>query len=267
MRRLLVLLLMLAGCQPLPHPFADLKDAGGPALRPPDSAGVVVAPIAGAPAGADALAAALRDSDVPASTVGGNRSSYRLDAQATVAPLVPGRESVTLDWTLRSAKGAVIGQGTEQRDEDPAAKDGPWPALAKTVAPKIADLIAGNAPAEANDVPAAVTVRDVAGAPGDGGTSLARAIGVALGRAGVAVGGDARFALSCQVAVAPAKGGQQLVTVHWVLARPEGGQVGEVSQQNAVPAGSLDGAWGDIAYAVAGAAAPGIAQLVARAEH
>ena len=39
-----------------------------------------------------------------------------------------------------------------------------------------------------------------------------------------------------------------------------------IDQQNAVPAGSLDGTWGDIAFAVAGAAAPGVAALIERAK-
>jgi hypothetical protein len=257
MRRLLILLVLLAGCQPLPHPFADAKDAPHPALRPPDVAGVVVEPIAGAPQAADdALAAALRDNDVPAETGGGNRGSYRLQSKADT-----GAQGLTLGWTLLSPKGATVGQGTE------TAAGADWAALAKAAAPKIAALVAGDAPEADADVPTAVQVRGIEGAPGDGGTSLARAIGAALGHAGLAVGEhEARFQLSCKVAVAPPEGGQQLVTVRWILARPAGKEVGEVNQQNKVPAGSLDGAWGDVAYAVADAAAPGIAQLIEKAE-
>ena len=44
----------------------------------------------------------------------------------------------------------------------------------------------------------------------------------------------------------------------------EGRELGQVSQQNAVPAGSLDGQWDDLADQVAGAAAPGIAELIER---
>ncbi len=92
---------------------------------------------------------------------------------------------------------------------------------------------------------------------------------MALGRAGVALAeeGEAkpRFALSCRVTITPPKAGKQQVTVRWVLAVPGGRELGQVSQQNDVPAGSLDGAWGDIAFLVATAAAPGIADLVQHA--
>ncbi|MGH7087423.1 MAG: hypothetical protein ACREFQ_00815 [Stellaceae bacterium] len=256
---LLVVLLLLAACQPVPHPFADLRDASGPALAPPDSSGVVVVPVAGAPAAAaDALAAALRERDVPASTESGNRKSFRLEAEAE-----PSRGSMRLAWTLRTASGRLLGNGTAAAmQSDPKI----WASLANGAAAPIVGLIAGNPAAEAASGTALVMLRGITGAPGDGGTALSRAIGVALDRQGVDFGTDARFALSCIVAVAPPKDGRQQVSVRWLLALPAGRRLGEVSQQNSVPAGSLDRAWGDVAYDVAGAAAPGIARLIARAE-
>ena len=72
--------------------------------------------------------------------------------------------------------------------------------------------------------------------------------------------------LSGTVAVSPPQAGKQQVSVRWALLRPDGREVGKIDQQNAVPAGSLDRAWGDIAYAVAEAAAPGVAALIAKAK-
>jgi hypothetical protein len=277
MRFVIVTLLLLVGCQPLPHPFADSVNAPGvPALRPPDSAGVMVMPVAGAPdsagaALAEAFAQALRDADVPASTEGFNRGSYRLAASAETQPLGGGHMAVTIAWHLRDAEGAEIGSGTAQGEtaaglwqDGNAALAG---SLAHQAAPAIVDLVSGEAPLPAN-VAAAVRVTGVTGAPGDGGTSLARAIGTALGRAGVDVargGGKARFSLACQVELKPQPDGKQHVTVRWVLSAGSGKPIGQVAQENVVPAGALDGAWGDIAYAVAGAAAPGIAELIQRA--
>jgi hypothetical protein len=253
-RIVFALLLLLAACQPVPRPFSDAASApAAPALRPPDSAGIIVLPVAGAPDAAAALAKALQEADVPASTAGGNRGSYRLEASETAAG-----QGLALAWTLRNAKGGTIGSGSTAGASLAAA--------AQSAAVSIAQAVAGDAPAQAAGVPALVSVKAVSGAPGDGGTSLARAIGAALGSAGVEVGeGKTRFALSCLVAVAPPKDGQQLVSVRWVVALAEGRELGQVNQQNAVPAGSLDGAWGDLAYDVAGAAAPGIARLIDQA--
>jgi len=113
-------------------------------------------------------------------------------------------------------------------------------------------------------------VRGVSGAPGDGGATLSRAIGNALQRANVEVAArpdaKARFVLTGRVEVSPPDAGKQKVKVSWILAQPDGQQIGTVNQENAVPAGSLDGAWGDVAFAVAQAAAPGIATLIEHAK-
>src|SRR5882757_8616037 len=89
----LVALLLLAACQPLPHPFAhDTPPPNSPILTPPDSAGIMVEPVAGAPEPtahdlAAAMAKALRDDDVPASTNASNRGSYRLAGSAVTKEL------------------------------------------------------------------------------------------------------------------------------------------------------------------------------------
>src|SRR5690348_5824027 len=136
MRRLLPLLL-LAACQPLPHPFAgDVPPAA--LLSPRDSAGIYVAPVAGAPAPvagdiAEAMAAALRDADIPASTRGRNKGSYELRGAASAQKLPGGEVAVRVDWELLAADGRSLGH-TPSAAEQPAAR---WPS-SDTVAPAIA---------------------------------------------------------------------------------------------------------------------------------
>jgi hypothetical protein len=60
--------------------------------------------------------------------------------------------------------------------------------------------------------------------------------------------------------------GQQHITITWALMDRGGKQLGVVKQQNAVPQGSLDGRWGDVANLVATAAAPGILAIIEKAE-
>ena len=48
------------------------------------------------------------------------------------------------------------------------------------------------------------------------------------------------------------------------MRRADGSEIGTVAQENDVPAGLLDGPWGDVAYTVALAAQDGIMQLIAR---
>lgn len=281
MRRLpLPLLLLLASCQPLPHPFAD--DVPPPRsliLRPRDSAGIVVAPVAGlsapmAVALAEAMAGALRDAEIPASTEGGNKESYRLIGTARTKALARERSAVAVDWELRAATARLVGHAAADLDlADDALRQGD-PGAARTLAgqaaPSIAKLIQDEPPVMVGGVETMVALKPVQGAPGDGGRSLTRAMDDALRRAHVALaekpGDEQDFVLTGTVELSPPASGQQQVKVNWALARPDGREIGHVSQQNAVPAGSLDGAWGDIAYAVANAAAPGVAALIEKAK-
>ena len=277
-RLFLVLSLFLAACQPVPHPFEDAdRLPTTPALRPPDSAGIMVLPVAGAPQPASerlaaAMAAALLKADIPASTGPMHRGSYHLGATVKTEPLDAGRLAITVDWLLTSAGGETVGRQSSRRETqsalwqtgDAALAD----ALAGEAAPGLANLVFGDAP-----LPSAVdpllAVGSVTGAPGDGGEALARAIDAALRHANIDIASGAQakaaFVLKGRVEMSPPREGKQQVKVRWILAGADGRELGQVSQENAVPAGSLDGSWGDVAYAVATAAAPGIADLLAQA--
>ncbi len=70
--------------------------------------------------------------------------------------------------------------------------------------------------------------------------------------------------LDADVSVDKPEAGKQHVKIVWHVRRKDGGEIGTVAQENDVPAGLLDGAWGDVAYTVAVAAQDGIMQLIAR---
>jgi hypothetical protein len=245
-------------------------------LAPRDGAGVVVAPVAGAPSLAEAIASALRDAEIPASTVGeGNKGSYHLFAATSEQPQDGGRSSVIVAWELHAAGGKRIGQGTT----DVEAPSDAWrqgdETLARNVAnkaaPAIAKLVQDEPPKAVAVAEPLLAVRTVSGAPGDGARALPRAMDFALRRVHVAIAEkpDDResFVLTGKVQLSPPASGRQQVKVSWALLRAaDGSEIGEISQENAVPAGSLDGPWGDIAFAVANAAAPGVAQLLRQAK-
>ena len=70
--------------------------------------------------------------------------------------------------------------------------------------------------------------------------------------------------LDAEVTVAKPTAGKQNVKIVWHVRRQDGNEIGTVGQENDVPAGLLDGAWGDVAYMVAVSAQDGIMTLVAR---
>ena len=129
--------------------------------------------------------------------------------------------------------------------------------------------------AEAADVPPestagkliikAVAVVPVKGAKGEGNEELTNAMRQTLTAAGWKVlGTPAKNALtiSGHVEMAQASGKVQKVALKWVVQLPDGQKLGEVKQSNNVPAGSLDGGWGENAGFAAEAAATGIFDLI-----
>jgi hypothetical protein len=283
--RLLLLLcaaaLLLLSCQPLPHPFAEsAPPAGSPILTPRDGAGIAVDRVDGVsqPLGAAlaaAMATALQNSDVPASADASNKVSYQLLGTASETSAAGGQVLVDLRWELRDHEGATV--GTHRQTVEAAAAlwhDGDPKLLArvaKGAAPPIADLLQEKGTVAVARTAPEVVVSPVSGAPGDGSRTLARALRDVLRRARVAVAeGDkatgTSFTVDGSVALTAAGAGKQKVQITWVLIDPKGAKVGQVKQENAVAAGSLDGPWGAVAYAVAEAAADGIIALLDRAK-
>jgi uncharacterized lipoprotein YmbA len=273
-------LLVLSACQPLPHPFEDsAPPPNSPLMTPPDSAGIIVLPVTGAPGTtardlADAMATALQDNDVPAGTGARNRGSYVLQGTATAHGMADGKMQVTVDWEMRGPDGKLTGQqqastmmtASAWQDGGAGIKD-----LALPAAPLLAKLIASNNPAPVGGVDPLIAVHQATGAPGDGDQALATAMAAALRRAQVSLadfpGAVPSYVVEVRVAVTPPLSGKQKVSIAWTLNRPNGEQIGQVKQENAVEAGSLNKVWGLTAYDAANAAAPGITALLERDKH
>ena len=113
--------------------------------------------------------------------------------------------------------------------------------------------------------PVTTIVSPVSGAPGDGTKSLTAAIKKRLYAKGVklaSVQSGNTYTVKGIVSVTDGSGGKQSIRIDWQVIDPSGKRVGTVSQQNNIPKGSLDGPWGAIADAAAGAAADGIVKLL-----
>jgi hypothetical protein len=271
--------LAAAACQPLPHPFAaDAPRPGSPILTLRDSASVTIAPVQGTPrATAEklgaAMASALQQLEIPASDKAASIGSYELVGKITTMPASGDKAVLVAVWDLREPSGLSLGERTE-RIEAPMSdwEEGVQDAvtrLAASSAVRLAAMLQDEAPAEAETGgQTRLLISGVDGAPGDGTDSLPRAITEILRRQDIAVVTDpeakADLVLRATVVVAKPKEGKQNVKIVWYVRRKDGGEIGTVGQENDVPAGLLDGPWGDVAYMVAVSAQDGIVQLVAR---
>jgi hypothetical protein len=271
--------LAAAACQPLPHPFAaDAPRPGSPILTLRDSASVTIAPVQGTPrATAEklgaAMASALQQLEIPASDKAASIGSYELVGKITTMPASGDKAALVAVWDLREPSGLSLGERTERieapmRDWEEGAQDAVT-RLAASSAVRLAAMLQDEAPAEAETGgQTRLLISGVDGAPGDGTDSLPRAITEILRRQDIAVVTDpeakADLVLRATVVVAKPKEGKQNVKIVWYVRRKDGGEIGTVGQENDVPAGLLDGPWGDVAYMVAVSAQDGIVQLVAR---
>jgi hypothetical protein len=271
--------LAAAACQPLPHPFAaDAPRPGSPILTLRDSASVTIAPVQGTPrATAEklgaAMASALQQLEIPASDKAASIGSYELVGKIATTPASAGKTALVAVWDLHEPSGLSLGERTERleapmRDWEEGAQD-VVTRLAAASAARLAAMLQDDAPAEAETGgKTRLLISGVDGAPGDGTDSLPRAITEVLRRQDIAVVTDpeakADLVLRATVVVAKPKAGKQNVKIVWYVRRKDGGEIGTVGQENDVPAGLLDGPWGDVAYMVAVSAQDGIVQLVAR---
>ena len=270
-RTVLVFCLILAGCGPLPKPFKASAGAGAvnPFIAMQDSAGVVVAPLAGAPpavAGpmAEIMAAALRREDIPATTGSAIKDAYLLEGQANFA-----RSAVSIDWSLSDAQGAVVESLTTEHLVPAAA----WragatemlEALAAVAAPAIARTLQANPPAVAVKGRPTLAVVAVAGAPGNGDTALKLAFEAVLRGAGLPIAADPREAavrIFGTVEVIALGAGKEQVRITWNLLDAKDNEIGVLNQSNTIKSGRLDGQWGSLAYDVTYAMVDSVARML-----
>jgi len=267
----------LVACQPLPHPFADDRPSAA-LLQVPDSMDIAVGNFDGEPrATAVKLSAAAADQllkhDITASATAASRSGYTLDGRINEGAPQAGKATVTVIWRLHDPTGKTIVEHRTQlsgsvHDWQQGA-DAQVAQLAAAGADVLASLITETTPKEQPQASGRVrvAVRKVAGAPGDGNDSLAASITAVLKHADIelvdATQGKPDLDVDAMVSIVP-KGDRQHVKIVWRVSRATGAEIGTVVQENDVPRGQLDGAWGDIAYTVAIAAGGGIMQLVDR---
>jgi hypothetical protein len=107
----------------------------------------------------------------------------------------------------------------------------------------------------------------VVGAPGDGNVSLTAQMRDKLSHLGPVVqdtpeGAD--FVLRGQVKVVPIPGNQERVEIQWLLFDAQNHDLGRIIQLNEIPAGTLNGFWGEVAVVVAQEAAGGVETVIER---
>lgn len=273
----LILLALLAGCGPLPQPFAGHPGTLAQRLTQPPPARLDVPPPSaalltgtGVAAYQAAVVAALQAEEIPAVADVARVGDWRLVATAetrgnTIVPV----------FIVADPVGAAKGR-TEGAPIDAALWMQGQPAIlaraASAAAPGIGALLtrieAERQLSDPNSLvnrPARVFVPDVTGAPGDGNRQLARNLRRQLPQVGETVqdtAAGADFTVQGEVRTAVGAGGAQRIEIQWIVTDAQGREAGRIAQLNEVTPGSLDRYWGDTALAVAQEAAGGVRDVI-----
>jgi hypothetical protein len=199
---------------------------------------------------------------------GGEVASNRPAAPSLAPPPSPPQARPARGWPATDLPPGVNAPNTQ----DPAAFSAPGLSYGRPQPPAREIAAAPVAPVQGSPLSSAwanpvILVKTVDGAPGDGNQALMLAIKQALRVRDFMVTEDPRqavFLIDGRVEIAPPANGRQRAKVVWTVSTVSGGQVGRAIQENTIPAGSLNGAWGQVAAMVANAAAEGVEELFGR---
>ena len=177
-----------------------------------------------------------------------------------------------IDWTLYEYEGTVLGRHTQEFQTLRVAWTGGnavvYSEVAQAVAPQIASFLAREAPEESRIAGwpgAKLVVLPVDGAGEEGNAAMTRAMIRQLKIADYPVEpepSEKNLLVTGSIAITAQSDGTDLVTVIWRVLEPDGQEIGVVEQSNRVEQGSLERNWNRSASAIAGAAAPGIIDLL-----
>lgn len=272
---------LLAACEKLPKPFEPPDKMGNPLLAPVEGLTLEVLPLEGTvppldDGGASQIAAALAEAGLPA-TFNHRLAQSRLLLGTAELEERGAMERLRVRWEVYGPGGTLLDVYLQEADLPAGAwlRGGPGTLskIGHEAAPLLAAVASGPEEVAARPDSVAkdgqrptVAVYGLRGAPGDGGQSVPRALASIMTQRGFLVVDDLSpggFAIDGIMEVQTLAGGQQKVTLAWrVLAGEEGEFLGQVEQANIIPAGSLDGPWGDVAAIVASAAADGLVDLL-----
>jgi hypothetical protein len=230
---------------------------------------------------------ALVGANIPASADPNFFSRYVLKGFVTVErPNDFDPEKATFAWNLmiKGSSEIVLFKQTIQGDENGWLKSDPelFTIIAKDAAHQIAKHIQNSRSLTKLTMESAEIsgqrdnirglsprfyLSNISGMPGDGNRAILRSLKFLLNRElgpTVSDKAEATYLVRGTANVSPPLKGRSDVTITWLVFSATGKELGKVTQNNNVAAGSLDARWGLVAFVVAKGALQGIRKIVSR---
>lgn len=269
---LLLPVLWLAACGPLPRPFQpEVKSLADEGLtRPPGESSLAVGPLAGllpedSALAADELASELRRYNLAAAAGPGNAKSVHIDGRYTSEGLL---------WLVTDASGGILATERQTLGAREEAFLNGDPETLRAVMAEAAVLllpeIEGNEVVGLPGHPGArLVIAPLEPAPPEAARLLESSIRVSLSQSALPIvepeqAGPNDLWLRGSVRIGSAQAGRSRVDVVWELFDPEQRSLGRVSQGDLVPTQQLSYFWPDTAPYIAEAAVDGVVDLLYR---
>ena len=275
-----IALLAVAACQPLPRPFQpdDKRLNAADFARLGTRGGIIVAvPALEHQANAERLAslvaAALRDRDIPAIAGLQDLSNrYVLNGNARTETRVGETVAISGIWRLIDPRGQDVMQfAVAQPVDQESWRNGEVATLAllaDRVATEMARQFARPSPSPQTAIAtptARVTIWSIGGLTDERSGALNTITQTALRARGITVvGADDPDALVLSGWVDRDTNGAdtERIVIEWTVLRPNGEEVGIMSQSNVVAVGDFERYWNDVAPIIASAAADGLIEML-----
>ena len=269
--------LIVAGCRPLPQPFAHPEKAINPIVVPPeDFGGVTILPISGLTDERghgllSAMTEALLSQGIIAGPDSSNQRSKFLQGAVTRIAADGARTRVTIIWDLFDGSGKILGS----RETTLTLPENYWlererrslQGLVKNVAADIANLARGeNDPAAAKSR-FALHVGKVEGVSDKATIPLRRAMEVALKKRNFRIADapeGAGLVIAGAIKLGPEIAEPRPILITWSVLDNAGRELGKLTQQNAIPRRALEKKWESLAAVIADNAAGGVGDLIVR---
>lgn len=278
---------VVGGCGPIHEPFANDRAGIKHLVVPlPDAAGIVIKKVAGlsdvqSRAVRSALAEQFSKREIAAAITGENRAIRHIDGVATVAGAANGRQRIRIDWTLYDRDAQPLATASSTAMIAAAGWQDPDPKTLSTLVEGAADRFTaamvepayGRTSGHTEDrtgrrrpaIP--LHIWPISGPSDQANLLLRTAMGRALSRRDISVVKeieDARLILSGEVSFGPPQGSNRPIEIIWAMLRPDGKELGRLSQKNTVSEAALTSGWSTLSRSIAEAAAGAVGELISR---
>lgn len=271
------LLVILAGCQPAPLPFAHKAKTVNPIAVPElDYAGITILPIPGL-AGplAHSLSVAMADEllahDIIAGPNSSNSRSRFLQGGLSQKAVGGDHLEIKVLWDLTDGNGKILGshETSRQFTRNAWSKGGRSviAPLVKGPAVEIARLIKGENGTGTDKSGISLYVWPLDGAPETAAAPLRLAMENALKKRDYRITDSlegARLIIAGTIELGPESAEPRPIQIIWSVMTPAGKELGKLTQRNTLPRQAMESRWGVLADIIADNAADGLSDVVVR---